>query len=96
MIYRPQHQCKINLNYQTDDDWIFDWAYRYVSKRYTVDDNSTSLTDYWVVDASIAKRFLDFWEVQVTGKNIFDHDYEEEWGYPMPGPQVLTTVKCEF
>lgn len=96
LIYRPQHQCKVNLNYKTDNDWTFDWAYRYVSKRYTVDNNQGSLTDYWVVDASLGKKFLDSWEVQLSGKNIFDHDYEEESGYFMPGPQVLTSVKCEF
>lgn len=96
LIYRPRHQYKVNLNYKTKSGWTYDWAWRYVTKRFTIDDNLRSLSHYWVTDASVAKKFWDIWEFQISAKNLFDQDYEEEEGYPMPGTQVLTSLKCEF
>lgn len=96
LLYRPRHQYKLNLNYKTEGGWTYDWAWRYITKRFTVDNNLRSLGHYWVADASIAKKFGDIWEFQISAKNLFDQDYEEEEGYPMPGTQVLTSLKCEF
>jgi len=96
LIYRPRHQYKLNLNYKTENDWTYDLAWRYVTKRFTLDDNLRSLSHYWVADASISKKFCDIWEFQISAKNLFDQDYEEEEGYPMPGTQILTGLKCEF
>jgi len=96
LIYRPRHQYKLNLNYKTENDWTYDLAWRYATKRFTLDDNLRSLGHYWVTDASISKKFWDIWEFQISAKNLFDQDYEEEEGYPMPGTQILTSLKCEF
>jgi len=96
LIYRPRHQYKLNLNYKTENNWTYDLGLRYVSKRFTIDSNLDSLSCYWLADASITKKLKDSWEVQLSAKNIFDQDYEEEKGYPMPGPQLLTTIKYEF
>jgi outer membrane cobalamin receptor len=94
--YRPRHQYKLNLNYRTESGWTFDSSWRYLSKRFTLSDNLVSLGAYWVTDLSIAKEFLDIWEFQISASNLFDRDYEEQQGYPMPGTQILTSLKCEF
>ena len=96
LVYRPRHQYKLNLNYKTENGWTFDWAWRYVTKRFVTDTNLRSLGHYWVADASIAKKLKDIWEFQVNINNIFDQDYEEQEGYPMPATQVVTSLKCEF
>ncbi|MFH1046476.1 MAG: TonB-dependent receptor [Candidatus Omnitrophota bacterium] len=96
LIYRPQHQYKLNLNYHSDSDWTVDYSWRYITKRFAVDDNTSVLDHYWVADISIGKKLFDIWELQVSVKNLFDRLYEEEADYPMPDRQVLMELKCEF
>jgi outer membrane cobalamin receptor len=95
LVYRPQHQYKLNLDYKYDG-WSVDWAWRYVSKSFTVDTNLDSLSHYWVADTGIGRKFKDIWEVRLSVKNLFDRDYKQKQGYPMPGRQFLTSLKCEF
>ena len=96
LIYRPRHKYKLNLNYKTEGGWTYDLGWRYVTKRFTVDNNLDSLGHYWVCDAGISKEFWEIWEFQLAANNLFDQDYEEEKGYPMPGTQILTSLRCEF
>jgi outer membrane cobalamin receptor len=96
LIYRPQHQYKLNLDYKTENGWDIDCGFRYVSKRFTIEDNTNTLSPYWVVDTSISKELWDIWELRLSGKNIFDRDYREIQGYPLPGRQITTSLKCEF
>jgi outer membrane receptor protein involved in Fe transport len=38
--------------------------------------------DYFIVNAKISKIFLKRYEAYLAVNNIFDSDYEAEWGYP--------------
>jgi len=96
LVYRPRHQYKLSLNYKTENEWTYDFAWRYTTKRFTNNTNVTSLGHYWVADASISKKFADIWQLQISANNLFDQDYEEQQGYPMPGTGVLSSLKCEF
>lgn len=96
LIYRPRHKYNFNFNYQTKGGWTFDWSSRYVTKRFVVNDNSRSLDHYWTADAAISRSFGQKWQWQISARNLFDQDYEEAEGYPMPGTEVLTSLKYEF
>jgi outer membrane receptor protein involved in Fe transport len=55
---------------------------------------------YTLVNASAAYRLLNTTRIkldlELTAENIFDEDYEEEEGYPMPGALVFGGVRFEF
>jgi iron complex outermembrane receptor protein len=41
--------------------------------------------DYFTMNLRISQTFLKYFEAYVAINNIFDRDYESEWGYPAPG-----------
>jgi iron complex outermembrane recepter protein len=41
--------------------------------------------DYFIVNTRISKQFLKRFEAYLAVNNIFDSDYESEWGFPGPG-----------
>lgn len=59
------------------------------------------LDDYVLCNAYLSYNFLNSpkwgkWDFILSAHNIFDEDYQEEAGYPMPGPTVLAGVKVKF
>jgi outer membrane receptor for ferrienterochelin and colicins len=95
LIYRPRHEYKGTL-YYTDDRFNCYLTGRYLTKRYTVDDNSRFLKSYFVADASISYNLTKFGAIYLTVYNILDRDYQEEEGYPMPGTSFMTGIKLKF
>ncbi|MDD5449707.1 MAG: TonB-dependent receptor [Candidatus Omnitrophica bacterium] len=96
LLYRPRHEYKGSINYNLKDRWNFYLTGRYLSKRYTTDDNSRFLENYFVADASISYKVTKHGEINLTVNNILDEDYQEEEDYPMPGTSFLAGVKISF
>lgn len=96
LIYRPRHQCKGGIAYDLTDRLNCRLSGRYLSKRYTVEDNSSFLKDYFVADAYISYSIFKSGEITLTVNNLLDRDYQEEQGYPMPGTSFLAGAKIKF
>lgn len=97
LIYRPRHQYKGTINCKNYNDRLNCYLTgRYLSKRYTVDDNSRFLKGYFVADANISCKLTKFAELTLTVNNVFDRDYQEEEDYPMPGASFLLGTKLTF
>lgn len=63
-------------------------------------DGLETLGAYTLVNATAAYRLLSTenlkLDLEIGAENIFDEDYEEEEGYPMPGAMVIAGVRLEF
>ncbi|BBO85602.1 hypothetical protein DSCO28_61680 [Desulfosarcina ovata subsp. sediminis] len=73
----------------------------YVSDRdHLGDDGLETLGAYTLVNATAAYRLISTQkltlDLEFGAENIFDEDYEEEEGYPMPGAMVIAGVRIEF
>ena len=44
----------------------------------------------------ISQAFLKFFEAYVAINNIFDRDYEAEWGYPAPGRNYYFGLTAKY
>lgn len=92
LLYRPRHEYKGTV-YYNDDKFNCYLTARYLTKRYTVDNNSGFLKSYFVADGNISYKVTKFGEVYLTMYNIFDRDYQETEGYPMPGTSFMLGLK---
>ncbi len=52
--------------------------------------------DYVLCDFKITQPFAKHYEVYVQAKNLFDKNYESEYGYPAPGRSFWTGVSVKF
>lgn len=53
-------------------------------------------SDYTIFDAKITQPIWKYFEAYVACKNIFDKDYEPEYGYPNPGRTVWAGLSAKF
>lgn len=52
--------------------------------------------DYFTMNLRISQAFLKFFEAYVAINNIFDRDYEAEWGYPAPGRNYYFGLTAKY
>lgn len=53
-------------------------------------------SDYTIFDAKITQPIWKYFEAYVACKNIFDKDYEPEYGYPNPGRSVWVGLSAKY
>ena len=94
--YRPRHQYKGALNYKFNDKLNCYLSGRYLTKRYTNEPNSAFLKGYFTANTNISYKVTKFADLTLTVNNIFDRDYQEEEGYPMPGTSFLLGTRLRF
>ena len=95
LIYRPRHEYKGTLVYN-DDRFNCYVTGRYLTKRYTLPDNSRFLKSYFVADGNISYKVTKFGEIYLTVNNVFDRDYQEEEDYPIPGTSFMVGMKIKL
>jgi len=90
VTYVPEHKVDLGVNYTVP--YIItpvNLTCVYVSESYNQlptpqrpDQETIRTGDYFIMNARIAKSFLKRYEAYLAVNNIFDSDYESEWGYP--------------
>ncbi len=55
-----------------------------------------SLPDYMVFHANLNQPVTSWLEFRCEARNILDANYEEEYGYPSPGRQILVGVSINY
>ena len=60
------------------------------------DDPEREADNYWLFNMRITQPLTDHLEVYVAANNIFDNDYEEEWGWPGHGREVWAGLSARF
>jgi outer membrane cobalamin receptor len=93
--YTPRHKFSYGT---TLSRWNFTLSYQgvFVSERATGDVNTPRLPDYNVADLKLSRRFSlptispgSAIEVFTAIQNLFDKDYQETLGFPLPGRTFL-------
>ena len=52
--------------------------------------------DYVLCDLKLTQPFAKHYEVYVAARNLFDKNYESEYGYPAPGRSLWTGISVKF
>ncbi len=104
VTYIPEHKVDIGVNYIVP--YILtpvDLTCTYVSESYNQlptpqrpDQESIKTGDYFIVNARISKSFLKHYEAYLAVNNIFDSDYESEWGFPGFGRNFYAGIKLKL
>jgi len=99
----PETMVNVGLDYRLDDRVSARLSLNHVDKREHLDaqtKNVVKLDAYTVVGASasclIYKNKISAWRLMAAVDNIFDEDYEEETGYPMPDTTYTVGVTATF
>ena len=81
--YRPSWKIDSGMNYRIHRDIYLHFTSRITGSRWT--ENDSSLKGYHVVDAGIVLGESRIVSLSMSINNVFDRDYVEELGFPMPG-----------
>ncbi len=92
--YRPGWKIDTALNYRVFPGVRFHAAIRVVGRRRTELDSD--LDAYHVEDAGVVLFEDRRVSASLNLKNIFDANYEEELGYPVPGRTIWTGLDCRL
>lgn len=75
----------------------------YMAKTYSQLPTASSTTDpeleadnYWLFNARITQPVTEHLEVYASANNLFDDDYEQEWGWPGHGREVWVGLTAKF
>jgi iron complex outermembrane receptor protein len=90
VTFVPEHKVDLGLKYTVPYIiTLVDFTCVYVTDSYNQlptpqrpDQESIKTGDYFIVNARISKSFLKRFEAYLAVNNIFDSDYESEYGYP--------------
>lgn len=96
--YRPQHRARLYAEYDFEFGLTLSLTGNYVGERSYLDDQEKDqgMPDYTIVDTRLRQSLRDHLILIVEAKNIFDRDYQTEYGFPMPGRTLGAGMEIEF
>lgn len=104
ILFVPEHKLDLGVNYIIP--YILtriDLTSIYVSESFSQlptpqrpDDESIKTGDHFIVNARLSKSFLKRYEAYLAINNIFDSDYESEYGFPGPGRNFYVGLSAKF
>ncbi len=92
-LYAPEHKLNIHLNY-IFNPFTVSADLQQVSSLYTStqDFNTES---YFLMNADINYEVNDFLQVYLKGGNILNKNYQIDFGYPLPGRNIMVGISFE-
>jgi len=57
---------------------------------------TTKVDDYYIANVRISKSFLKYFEAYLALNNIFDKNYESEYGFPGPGRNFYLGISAKY
>ena len=105
--YAPQWTASAGASYRVLKNFRLSVDSQYVGNQnaYTLGPNPAITTSpinaYFLVNARLSYDFaLPIWrlhgQIFVAGQNLTDANYQQQYGYPMPGVNGMSGVKLEF
>lgn len=94
LIYRPYHKADVNTSF-TLDKFSVNLNYQYMSERFVNTDNTKRLSDVsiWNMNFGYSPNLFGLkWSARFDINNLFDKNYRQSDGYPMPGRQFRVTL----
>ncbi len=95
----PEHQVFTGISYKLNS-LSFAVQANYIGGLYT--STPTEVTgveikeDYFVLNASMKYKLAESVELFISGKNLFNADYQIDYGYTMPGINFMTGIGIKF
>ena len=86
----PKHKFNIGLRYRLLKDSLLTCDLRYVGKRKCGDFTND---DFFITDVGIEQTIFKKLKVLLYVNNLFGENYEEVYGFPMPGQTYGVQVK---
>jgi outer membrane cobalamin receptor len=93
LAYRPAHKVDYSVSYLFKFDLSIFLSGQYVSRRVTPHPESELLPPYFVTNLKLSQKLFDHFYPFIEIKNLFDKNYEEEKGFPMPGRASFVGMK---
>ncbi len=96
--YVPQHKVHLILTSRTGFGTVINYEAAYVDERvFMYGSNSvSSLPDYLIQNINFSQALSKYLTVRLEVSNVTDEYYEEEFGFPQPGRQIMGGVKLSF
>jgi outer membrane cobalamin receptor len=91
--YRPSHKTDLSLSYAFEFGLSVYSSGQHVSRRVTPHPESELMPHYFVANLKVSQRLFGHFHPFLEIKNLFDENYEEEKGFPMPGRTFLIGMK---
>jgi len=57
---------------------------------------ATKTAEYFIMNARVSQKFLDYFEAHIALNNIFDRNYESEVGFPGRGRNIFGGITAKF
>ena len=95
---RPRWTASVVGDWQINNAWAAVFEYRYsgeqwAASRYTGDEVTQELDDYYRLDCVLHWQPAPAWELQLSADNVLDEDYETAVGFPAPGRKFRFGVR---
>ena len=96
--YRPQHRARLKAEYDFEFGLNLSLIGNYVGERSYLDDEGKDygMPDYVLVDGRLRQSLQNHLVLVIEAKNIWDKDYQTEYGFPMPGRTLGAGMEIEF
>ena len=89
--YAPKHELNVNADYQIKF-LTFGMNLKYVNGLITQTEPKTE-NDYALLNLHLEANVNKWLDIFVSGNNLFDAQYQIDYGYPMPGVNYMAGVK---
>jgi len=96
--FRPQHRARLQAEYNFEFGLALSLTGNYVGERSYLDDEDQDhgMPDYTIIDGRLRQTLWDHLVLIFEAKNIFDKNYQTEYGFPMPGRTLGAGMEIEF
>ena len=91
----PKHKANLGIRYSLFNGTMITSDIRFVGNRKT-EGNVMNLGSFTTVDLGFQHAFSENIVLRVYGANILDKDYQEVYGFPMPGFTYGANLKMTF
>ena len=91
----PEHKANLGIRYSLFDNTLITSDIRFVGERKS-EGNVMNLDSFTTVDLGLQRAYSDKIVLRVYASNIFDKDYQEVYGFPMPGITFGVNLKMTF
>jgi iron complex outermembrane receptor protein len=88
----PKHKVNIGFRYRLFPDTLLTSDVRYMGKRES-EGNVYTLDDFITVDMGVEQKLFKNTTVRVYAASVLGENYEEVYGFPMPGTVLGVNVK---
>lgn len=96
--YRPEHRVRLQGEHNFDFGLTLSLTANYIGKRSGLDkeDKEHMMSDYTLINGKLSQSLYKNIILYFEARNIFDKNYQTEYGFPMPGRTLGGSLEIEF